>query len=255
MFAHWGIGTMASSKNARAKITSWRQLQFAALMTAGAFLGLVSSAQAADYETGATNQQLLQKMDAMEQRIKSLEAKLKEKEASPAPPKSSTEITSNLKPQNKANKIQSAAAVSDTAAAAPSLPEQSANKNQPNKSGTPSPTPTAPSDNGILGVTASPVPGLSIGAYGEVQFGWLQNPAAGGQWQLGSDAARRLVLLPTYAITDNTIGTRSIPGARQLNWSAILKSTQSCSISAVPWLDQPASRADRILQRPATGTV
>jgi hypothetical protein len=49
------------------------------------------------------------------------------------------------------------------------------------------------------------VPGLSIGAYGEVQYGWMQNPAAGGQWQLGSDAARRLVLLPTYAITDNII--------------------------------------------------
>jgi hypothetical protein len=201
-----GVGIMASSTNACTKATWLRRLHFAALMTAGAFLGSVGNAQADDNETAATNQQLLQKLDAMERRIKSLEAKLKEKEASPAPPKSSTELTSSLKPQNKPNKVRDTeAAVSDAVAAAPSLPEQSANKNKPNKSGTPSPTPTAPSDNGILGVTPSPVPGLSIGAYGEVQFGWMQNPAAGGQWQLGSDAARRLVLLPTYAITDNII--------------------------------------------------
>jgi hypothetical protein len=33
----------------------------------------------------------------------------------------------------------------------------------------------------------------------------MQNPAAGGQWQTGADGARRLVLLPTYAITPNII--------------------------------------------------
>ena len=199
---------MALSTSACTKITWPGRSQLASLIAAGMLLGLSSTAKAGDNDNGAivTNQQLLQKLDAMEQRIKSLEAKLKEKEASPAPPKSSTEITSNLKPQNKPNKIQDpAVAVSDAAAAPPSLPEQSANGNQPNKSATPSPTPTTPSDEGILGLTASPVPGLSIGAYGEVQFGWMQNPAAGGQWQLGSDAARRLVLLPTYAITDNII--------------------------------------------------
>jgi hypothetical protein len=56
----------------------------------------------------------------------------------------------------------------------------------------------------ILGVLDSPVPGLSIGAYGEIKFGWFQNPAAGGQWQNGFDA-HRIVLLPTYAITPNII--------------------------------------------------
>ena len=197
---------MASSTNACTKATRLRRLHFAALMTAGAFLGPVGNAQASDNEASAINQQLLQKMDAMEQRIKSLEAKLKEKEASPAAPKSSTETTSSLKPQNKPNKVRDAdAAVPDAAAVAPSLPEKSANKSRPNYSGTPSPTPTAPPDNGILGLTPSPVPGLSFGAYGEVQFGYMQNPAAGGQWQLGADGARRLVLLPTYAITDNII--------------------------------------------------
>jgi len=57
---------------------------------------------------------------------------------------------------------------------------------------------------GILGVADSPVAGLSIGAYGEFKYGSLQNPAANGQWQNGADA-HRLVLLPTYAITPNTI--------------------------------------------------
>jgi hypothetical protein len=57
---------------------------------------------------------------------------------------------------------------------------------------------------GVLGVADSPVAGLSIGAYGEFKYGSLQNPAANGQWQNGADA-HRLVLLPTYAITDNII--------------------------------------------------
>jgi hypothetical protein len=57
---------------------------------------------------------------------------------------------------------------------------------------------------GILGVAESPVAGLSIGAYGEIKYGSVQNPAASGQWQNGFDA-HRLVLLPTYAITPNII--------------------------------------------------
>ena len=56
----------------------------------------------------------------------------------------------------------------------------------------------------ILGMADSPVQGLGIGAYGELKVGAMQNPAAGGQWQNGFDAAR-FVLLPTYAITDNII--------------------------------------------------
>jgi hypothetical protein len=49
-----------------------------------------------------------------------------------------------------------------------------------------------------------PVEGISFGAYGEIKFGRLQNPDAGGQWQSGFDAAR-VVLSPTYAITKNII--------------------------------------------------
>jgi hypothetical protein len=63
---------------------------------------------------------------------------------------------------------------------------------------------TATEKKGLLGIAPSPVTGLSIGAYGEMAFGFQQNPAAFGQWQNGFDA-RRLVLLPTYQITDNII--------------------------------------------------
>ncbi len=65
-------------------------------------------------------------------------------------------------------------------------------------------TSAASSNKPILGRLDSPVPGLSIGAYGEIKFGSFQNPAANGQWQNGFDA-HRLVLLPTYAITPHII--------------------------------------------------
>ena len=56
----------------------------------------------------------------------------------------------------------------------------------------------------ILGLVDSPVAGLSFGAYGEIKYGYMQNPAANGQWQNGFDA-HRLVLLPTYQFTPNII--------------------------------------------------
>jgi hypothetical protein len=63
---------------------------------------------------------------------------------------------------------------------------------------------TATANKGLLGIAPSPVTGLSIGAYGEMAFGFQKNPAALGQWQNGFDA-HRLVLLPTYQITENII--------------------------------------------------
>src|ERR1700730_8284459 len=50
--------------------------------------------------------------------------------------------------------------------------------------------PATPGNKGILGVADSPVAGLSIGAYGEIKYGSMQNPAANGQWQNGFDAHR-----------------------------------------------------------------
>jgi len=59
-------------------------------------------------------------------------------------------------------------------------------------------------NNDLFGVAPSPAPGLKIGMYGEIKFGSQQNPAANGQWQNGFDMGR-LVLLPTYQVTDNIV--------------------------------------------------
>jgi hypothetical protein len=63
---------------------------------------------------------------------------------------------------------------------------------------------TPPKNNDLFGVAPSPVSGLKIGMYGEIKFGSMQNPAANGQWQNGFDMGR-VVLLPTYQVTDNIV--------------------------------------------------
>jgi hypothetical protein len=74
----------------------------------------------------------------------------------------------------------------------------------PLPAGSTTPAGAGPEKKSILGLADSPVLGLSIGAYGEIKYGSIQNPNAAGQWQNGFDA-HRLVLLPTYAITPNII--------------------------------------------------
>lgn len=157
----------------------------------------VESARAADNsgssapatQADAVNQAMLKKMEAMEQRIKTLEAQVKEQNA-PAraskPKRSDT--TDATKPADK-----SIPAASDQPPTA-----------KPGKMTSFDKVVVPSADKPILGLMDSPVTGLSIGAYGEVYFGAVQNPAAGGQWQNSFDA-RRLVLLPTYAITPNII--------------------------------------------------
>jgi hypothetical protein len=130
----------------------------------------------------AANEALLKKLQAMERRINALETELKQK-------------------RSGAVAQAASASTSDAAPNATNPPATSAAK--PTAKSTP-PAAKATGDKSILGLTESPVPGLSIGAYGEIFFGMQQNPAAGGQWQNGFDA-RRFVLLPTYAITDNII--------------------------------------------------
>ena len=107
----------------------------------------------------AKNKALMKKLEAMEQRMQSLEVELKLKEA-------------------QAARLGRAMA-SDLAA--------------PNKNNT-----------DLFGVAPSPAPGLKIGMYGEIKFGSSQNPAANGQWQNGFDMGR-VVLLPTYQVTDNIV--------------------------------------------------
>ena len=146
-------------------------------------------------------------MEAMEKRIQSLEAELKQKQtpadkqASPSEKTSpadkqatSSEKMPKKSPAADSNKNSKTAAVADSAKDANAKPSKAK----------PLDVSTPPSELPILGLAPSPVAGLSIGAYGEIKFGTLQNPAANGQWQNGFDAAR-MVLLPTYAITDNII--------------------------------------------------
>jgi len=107
----------------------------------------------------ATNKALMKKLEAMEQRMQSLEVDLKLKEAQAA--RLGRAMASDLAAPNKSN-------------------------------------------NDLFGVAPSPAPGLKIGMYGEIKFGSSQNPAANGQWQNGFDMGR-VVLLPTYQVTDNIV--------------------------------------------------
>jgi hypothetical protein len=153
-----------------------------------------------------SEQALLKKIDAMEQRIRALEAQLGQRKAanaSTANTDGKPTTSSEGKAKSKSTKTDQLAASSD---GAPAADQNSASRTRAAWTSSPAKptTPGANEDKGILGLASSPVPGLSLGAYGEVFFGGKQNPAAGGQWQSGFDA-RRFVLLPTYAITDNII--------------------------------------------------
>lgn len=156
-------------------------------------------ARAAD---GDVNEALLKKLEAMEQRIQSLETELKQKQA-PAPEKQAALAD---KPTSSSEKLPKALAPESKKTAGAVVPADPAQgpPGKPSPKSKPIDVSSNPSDLPILGVAPSPVTGLSIGAYGEVKFGTMQNPAANGQWQNGFDTAR-MVLLPTYAITDNII--------------------------------------------------
>jgi hypothetical protein len=168
------------------------------LVAASFLLGVSSVAvRAADAsqadQTAATNQLLMQKLEAMEKRMRTLESELKQQK-----------------------KQQQPAA----AQAAPAAPQQSGGPRVATGA-RPTPTPLQPGDAmakaiadtakdkkndlfGAGGIAVPGVPGMKIGMYGEIKFGSVQNPNANGQWQNGFDMAR-LVLLPTYQVTDNIV--------------------------------------------------
>jgi len=190
-------------------------------------LGLLLAASALSTFTGGAafavdgdaNDILLKKMEKMEQRIQSLEAELKQKKQDePAKPARTSALQANAKDTNKdtgkdgdkaGNKDAGKDAAKDAGKDSSKDPNAAASAPGATDLGTKSAgkalrAPASSPDLPILGVAASPVVGLSIGAYGEIKYGAMQNPAANGQWQNGFDAAR-FVLLPTYAITDNII--------------------------------------------------
>jgi hypothetical protein len=173
----------------------------------------MSSAFAADGD--ASNEALLKKMEQMEQRIQTLEAELKEKRAaSPAktaatadkPAKTATASAAAPPPSKSDTTSPKNGSATADAPPDPGAAKKDVTATKPDAKPDLKPLDpaTPPADKPILGLEPSPVAGLSIGAYGEVKFGGQQNPAAGGAWQNGFDTAR-MVLLPTYAITDNII--------------------------------------------------
>jgi hypothetical protein len=210
----------------------WPRYALTTMIAATSILGVSSfagiAADASDESSSspsvskASNEALLNKLQAMERRIQMLEGQLKQKQESAAAPADAPQPTAPVSPvkaqavnkpaqasnkpgQPKQKQESVAAAVDAAQPTAPAGPAkvEALNKSAQPASNAPSPTSTAPTTNSVLGLD-SPVPGLGIGAYGEVKYGAVQNPAAGGKWQNGFDA-HRLVLLPTYAITPNII--------------------------------------------------
>ncbi len=163
-------------------------------LTMASYLAMAGSGALADEAAGQgrsaaqpTNEQLIEKLERMEARIQSLESELHRK----------GEAAESKKPKvrtaaSRGNPAKAPAGANDTAPGFPSYNETAALESPP------------PPNNDLFGVAPSPLPGLKIGAYGELRFGAQQNPAAKGQWQTGFDAAR-VVLLPTYQFNDNIV--------------------------------------------------
>jgi hypothetical protein len=192
--------------------------RYAGLTSALAIASLLTSTASAAFAQDAgqgkstgqlTNEQLLEKMERMEARIRSLEGELhRSKSDGTATNGSKTRVANTRKSGAKE------AAAQDQ----PVVPESTQpGKRPPAAAWNVAPAPgymgaretaaleaPTPANEDLFGVAPSPLPGLKIGAYGEMRFGGQQNPDANGQWQTGFDAAR-LVLLPTYQFNDNII--------------------------------------------------
>jgi hypothetical protein len=182
--------------------------QMAAVLTATALSVGVARAEDVDRGYNKSGAQsgdvaLLKKLEQMEQRIRTLERELKQKDtrgidgtygqasnSADAKPARSQKETKDPGDQKQPRDLRGLAARPDWATPV--------SRDLTGKTGPVNPP------NSILSLTDSPITGMSIGAYGEMAFGLQQNPAANGQWQNGFDA-HRLVLLPTYLITPNII--------------------------------------------------
>lgn len=183
-------------------------------LTAGSALAEETAAQGKS-AARPTYEQLLEKLDRMEARMQTLENELHRTKAA---------ANQGSKAQVAAKRGKAAAAETANVAEA-SPPEQSAASQQPPVPGkraagealhlaeapgylgakyTAALSAPLPAEQDLFGVAPSPVPGLRIGAYGEIRFGGQQNPDANGQWQTGFDLSR-IVLTPSYEFNDNIV--------------------------------------------------
>ena len=126
---------------------------------------------------GASQEELEQKLKTLEDEMRTLRQQMELMKAQPAP----------AAPAPPAAAPPAAAAPAPAAPAAAMTPQ--------------APAPTT-SNRDLFGILPSPLEGLKIGMYGEFKFGKIQNPDHNGQWQLGADMAR-VVLMPSYAFTDS----------------------------------------------------
>ncbi|MDQ6870292.1 MAG: hypothetical protein M3178_18920 [Pseudomonadota bacterium] len=162
-------------------------------LTVASFLAMAGSGALADDATALgkpvaqpTNEQLIEKLERMEARIRVLETELHRKGETAESKKPKVRTTAS-----RGNPAKALAGAKDTAPGSPAYNETAALE-------------PPPPNKDLFGLAPSPLPGLKIGAYGELRFGAQQNPAANGQWQTGFDAAR-VVLLPTYQFNDNIV--------------------------------------------------
>jgi hypothetical protein len=159
--------------------------------------------------TGPTSDDLLRNIACLEQRLRVLEAK----SAAAVPAKPDAEPTANAVaksgsqgpgPSAKSDGSgEGGPAPVDPCIATAEKPWITKTNKELFSLKTDAPPPQT-GDKNLFGLAPSPVDGLKMGAYGEIKYGRLQNPNAGGQWQNGFDAAR-FVLLPTYEISKNII--------------------------------------------------
>jgi hypothetical protein len=188
------------------------------LTSALAMASFLAASVSAEAGAQPSYEQLLTKLNRMEARIRSLESELHHKTERDA--NQGSKVRQGRTNHSKAARGQQEAAH----AAEPAAGQQTAALKSPAPGDYPSaakpdlaPAPgflgaaettalEAPAQPGtdLFGVAPSPVPGLRIGAYGEVKYGGQQNPAANGQWQTGFDAAR-FVLTPSYQFNDNIV--------------------------------------------------
>jgi hypothetical protein len=151
---------------------------------------IVNVALAADDPSAPSNAELLKELQAMKKRISFLEQELRKQKGVSAP-------RATAQPPGGPRDV-----VSPSPASTPPAPPPTAQALP--AAAPPETPPPAPANRDLFGLIPSPVAGLKIGTYGEFNFGYQQNPAANGQWQLGADLAR-LVLLPSYKFTDNIV--------------------------------------------------
>lgn len=164
---------------------------------------------------GLTNAQLLEKLERMEARMRVLEDELHRRNEADAERGSKVRVASTKRaPASNANGNSTAAeptpAVANVGLAQPSyglpLPHPRYEATAPGFLGARE-TPVSawtPDNRDLFGAAPSPVPGLTIGAYGEFIYGAQQNPDAHGQWQGGFDTTR-FVLTPSFQLNDNII--------------------------------------------------